>query len=64
MEQEGSRREYIWGINLYPEKSGEELIEFGSLINIKLSYNNRSRYVEDSKIREEIKMIVNRLIRE
>jgi len=32
MEQEGSKREHTWGINLYPEKSGEELIEFNSIV--------------------------------
>ncbi len=62
MEQEGSKREYTWGINLYPEKSGEELVEFDSIINIKPSYGNRSRDVENPKTREEIKMIVNKLI--
>ena len=32
MEREDSKREYVWGINLYPEKSGEEWIEFDSVI--------------------------------
>lgn len=62
MEQEDSKREHAWGINLYPEKSGEELIEFDSIINIKPSYNNRSREVENPEVREKIKIIVNRLI--
>jgi len=62
MEQEDSKREHTWGINLYPEKSGEELIEFDSIINIKPSYGNRSRDVENSKTKEKIKMIVNKLI--
>jgi len=62
MEQEGSKREHTWGINLYPEKSGEELIEFDSIINIKPSYGNRSRDVGNPETREEIKMIVNKLI--
>ena len=62
MEQESSKREYTWGINLYPEKSGEELIEFDSIINIKPSYGNRSRDVENLKTREQIKIIVNQLI--
>ncbi len=62
MEQEDSKREYTWGINLYPEKSGEELIEFDSIINIKPSYNNGSREVENPEVREKIKIIVNRLI--
>jgi hypothetical protein len=62
MEQESSRREHTWGINLYPEKSREKLIEFDSIINIKPSYSNRSRDVENPKTREQIKMIVNKLI--
>ncbi len=28
--EDGSKQKNLWGINLYPEKSGEELIEFGS----------------------------------
>jgi len=62
MEQESSKREHTWGINLYPEKNGEELIEFDSIINIKPSYSNRSRDVENPKTREQIKIIVNKLI--
>ena len=62
MEQEESKREHTWGINLYPEKSGEELIEFDSIINIKPSFGNRSRDVENPKTKEKIKMIVNKLI--
>ena len=64
MEQEGSKREHTWGINLYPEKSGKEFIEFDSIINIKPSYDNRSRNVENSDTKEEIKTIVNKLIAE
>ena len=62
MEQEDSKREHTWGINLYPEKSGEELIEFDSMINIKPSYGNRSREVENPEIKAKIKTIVNKLI--
>jgi len=62
MEQEGSKREHTWGINLYPEKKGEELIEFDSIINIKPSCGNRSQDVENPEIKEKIKIIVNKLI--
>ena len=62
MEREDSGREDIWGINLYPEKDGEEFIEFDSIINIKPSYGNRSRNIEDSEIREKVKTIINKLI--
>jgi len=62
MEQEGSKREHTWGINLYPEKSGEEWIEFDSVVNIKPSYGNCLRGVEDSELRIKIGDIVNKLI--
>ena len=62
MEQEESKREYTWGINLYPEKSGDDFIEFDSVINLKPSFGNRSRGIEDPKIREKIKNVVEKLI--
>ncbi len=60
--ENGSKRENVWGINLYPEKSGDEWIEFDSMINIKPQYGNRSRGVDDLKIQEEIRKIVDKLI--
>ncbi|MBU2579304.1 hypothetical protein KKA09_04300 [Patescibacteria group bacterium] len=62
MEKEGSKREYVWGINLYHEKMEDDWIGFDSIINIKPFYGNRSRNVENSKIREKIKKIVKKLV--
>lgn len=62
MEQCGSKRQHLWGINLYPKKTGEEWIEFDSMINIKPIYGNRSRGVEDEAVREKIKEIVRKLV--
>jgi len=62
IEQEGSKREHTWGINLYPEKSGEELIEFNSIINLKPSFGNRSRDVDNPEIKKKIRNIVEKLI--
>jgi len=62
MEQENSRPEAAWGINIYPEKSRDERIEFSSMINLKPSLGNRSRGVENSEIREKIKAIVQKLV--
>ena len=61
-EKFGSKREHMWGINLYPKKSGEEWIEFDSMINIKPAQGNRSRGVEDVKIREKVAKVVNKLV--
>ena len=64
MEKEGSRREHTWGINLYPDKSNEEFIEFDSMINVKPAFGNRSMNVEDAQIRGKIKEVVKKLVKE
>lgn len=64
MEKEGSNRENTWGINLRLDKTGKEFIEFDSMINIKPAFGNRSREVEDGKVREKIIQIVEKLIGE
>lgn len=58
----GSKQENLWGINLYPEKSGAEFIEFDSMINLRPSRNNRSRGVDDPQICAKIIEIVDKLI--
>lgn len=62
MTHEHSKREDTWGINLYPQRSGDEFIEFDSMINIKPAFGNRSRNVEDQRIKEKIAQIVFALI--
>jgi hypothetical protein len=62
IEKEGSKRESLWGINLYPEKSEEDLIEFDSVINLKPSFGNRSRGIDDPKIRERIRNVIKKLV--
>jgi hypothetical protein len=61
-EKENSKRENTWGINLYPKKSGDEFIEFDSMINIKPNFGNRSRGIENSEVQNKIRSIVKKLI--
>jgi len=56
--EQGSRQENLWGINLYPNKPGEEFIEFDSMINLRPSFGNASRGVDDPRTRERIIQIV------
>jgi hypothetical protein len=63
IEKEGAKPEFIWGINLYPEKQGKAFIEFDSMINLKPAFNNRSRGVDDPVIRERIIQVVSKLIK-
>jgi Protein of unknown function (DUF5674) len=60
--EEGSRQVDLWGINLYPAESGEEWIEFDSVINIRPSQGNRSRGVDDAELRQRIRAIVDGLL--
>jgi hypothetical protein len=59
---QGCVQRHLWGINLYPDKVLNEWIEFDSMINVRPSGGNRSRYVESSEIREAVTRIVNRLV--
>ena len=57
--EHGSKQENLWGINLWPESyDTDEFIEFDSMINIRPSQKNRSRWVEDADIRQRISEIV------
>lgn len=60
--EQGSRQDDLWGVNLYPEKSGEEWIEFNSMINIRPSRGNRSRGVENAETQSRIRSVVDTLI--
>lgn len=58
----GSLQKDLWGINIYPDSTGERMVEFESLINIRPSQDNRSMEVQDAGLREKIVEIVNSLI--
>ena len=60
---EGAAQEDLWGINLYPDSGGAEWLEFDSMINLRPSFGNRSRGVDDAATREAIAALVERLVR-
>jgi len=60
----GSSQRNLWGINLYPDISDEQWIEFDSMINVRPSEGNRSRDVESHTLRETIRGIVAKLVRD
>ncbi len=53
-----SKQNNLWGINLYPELSGKDFVEFDSMINMRPSQGNSSRSVNDEKTRQKIYEIV------
>lgn len=61
--ENGSKQTDLWGINLYPDKFGQEdFIEFDSMVNIRPRQNNNSREVEDEAIRIKIKEIIKQTV--
>ena len=61
---DGSSQEDLWGINLYPAETGEDWIEYDSMINVRPARGNRSRDVEDRELRERIRAVVHDLLDE
>lgn len=59
----GSKQQDIWGINLYPDVTGEDFIEFDSMINLRPSQGNVSRGVDDKNLQKRIRTIVTKLVK-
>ena len=59
----GSRQPNPWGINIYPDQSDEDYIEFTALINIRPSQANRSMELEDPQTLHKIREICSRLLK-
>ena len=59
---DGSAQRDLWGINLYPDETGPEWIEFDSMINVRPSQGNRSRGVDDPERRQAIREVVESLV--
>ena len=56
--EKGSKQQNLWGVNLYPEMKGDYLIEFDSMINMRPSWGNKSRGVDDTRLRGKIMEII------
>ena len=59
---DGSRQRDLWGINLHPGESEPVWIEFDSMINLRPRDGNRSRGVDDERIRARIREVVESLV--
>ena len=60
---DGSDQRDLWGINLYPQLDGADWLEFDSMINLRPSFGNRSRGVDDAATREAIAALIAGLVR-
>ncbi len=60
---DGSNQRNLWGINLYPNVGGEDWLEFDSMINLRPSFGNRSRGIDDAATRTAIAAFIGRVVR-
>lgn len=60
--EQGSEQGDLWGINLYLKKSGDDWIEYDSMINLRPWQDNDSRGVDNPEIRQKIREIVDELV--
>ena len=58
----GSKQKNLWGINLYPEATKDEFVEFDSMINLRPGQKNLSRSVDNPVTRKKIIKVVNKLV--
>jgi hypothetical protein len=59
---DGSDQKDLWGANIYPQRSGDDFIEYTALINIRPGQDNRNIIVQNEDIRLKIKQIIKELL--
>jgi len=61
--KQNSKQDDLWGINLYPQLySTPNFIEFDSMINLRPSWGNHSRGVDNLETKKQITKLINSLI--
>jgi hypothetical protein len=60
--ESGSKQEFLWGANIYPDKPAEDFIEYTAFINIRPAQDNRSMEIVNEEVRTKINQIINNLI--
>ena len=63
MEKENCEPKNLWGINIWPGKSGDDFIEFDSMINLKPGLGNRTRGIDNAETRQKITKIIGKLVK-
>ena len=62
--REGSGQRGLWGFNLYPDRRGDDALEYVSLINIRPTQGNKDMELKDEGTRRKIRTILEKLIPE
>jgi len=56
--ENGSKQQNIWGFNWYFDRTGDERVEYVSLINIRPAQGNRTMEVQDASLRSTMKIVI------
>ncbi len=56
--ENGSQQHNVWGFNWYFNRTGDDRIEYVSLINIRPAQGNRAMEVRDATLRDTMKVII------
>jgi len=56
--ENGSKQRNVWGFNWYFDRTGDDRIEFISLINIRPAQGNRTMELKNDSLRGKIKDII------
>jgi hypothetical protein len=59
---DGSAQCDLWGINLYPDSTEADWLEFDSMVNLRPSFGNRSRGIDDPATRAAVTAFVAKLV--
>ena len=59
---QGSKQENLWGFNIHLNKPQDDRLEYTSMINIRPKQGNLHREVQDLKIRQQIKEIIDQMV--
>jgi hypothetical protein len=61
--ENGSAQEHLWGVNFYPALTGDDFLEFDSMINMRPSQGNMSRGIDDETTRRKITAVVSKWVK-
>lgn len=62
LSRDGSSREDVWGTDFYPWRKAEKRIEYNSLINIKPSIGHRKMEIQNNKVKQKVREIIEKLL--
>ena len=60
--EDGSEQKNVWGFNFYPDKIGDDRVEYKALVNIRPLYGNTVMEIQNEDLKTAMKEIIEKLI--